>query len=81
MKKYKLLYKNFFGEFNILITETLSQKIQQYNPRVLDIREIYDAHLWINDNIVCKDFTGKELFLLNEKISDSRLTELFGNAL
>lgn len=82
MKKYKLIYKNFFGEYNILITQTLSPRLQQYNiEHTLDEREIYNAHLWINDNIVCKNHTGKEIFILNETLSNKRLVEIFGNVL
>ena len=78
--RFKLIYKNFFGEFNILITETTDGKYPTKYTLIPDI-EIYNAHIWINDNVVQKNHTGKEIFLLNSFVDSDELRNVLGNVL
>jgi len=75
--KYKLIYKNFFGEYNIIVTETTDGKHPSRYVIIPEI-EIYKAHVWINDNVVCKNHTDGEIFQLNDFIGNIELRNLFG---
>lgn len=76
MKK-KLIYKNFFGRYKILITKTASEEKFIKCTLVPDI-EIYNSHIWIHDNIINKNHTEKEIFILNSFIGDDELKKIFG---
>lgn len=78
--RFKLIYKNFFGEHNILITETTDGKYPSRYTIIPEI-EIYNAHIWINDNVVQKNHTGKEIFVVNSFVDDSELKSVLGNVL
>jgi hypothetical protein len=77
MKKYELIYKNQFGRYNILITRGYSKK----SITKAKDRELYTAHIWINDNIVVKDHSKEQIFGTNKVLTDDDLIELFGNVL
>jgi hypothetical protein len=76
MESYRLVYKNFFGEFNILITKTSNRDNSNRNTIISSI-EIYNAHIWINDNVVKKNHIGQEFFILDSFISDDELENSF----
>ena len=78
--RFKLIYKNFFGKYNILITETTDGKYPSKYTIIPEI-EIYNAHIWINDNIVKKNHTREEIFVLNSFVDDSELRSVLGNVL
>jgi hypothetical protein len=80
MKRKKLIYKNFFGEHRILVTKSTDGKYPSRYTLIPDI-EIYDTHIWIHDNIVKKNHTGKEIFILDSVVSDDELKMLLGNVL
>lgn len=78
MKYRKLIYKNFFGECNILITVSNDGKTPHRDTLIPD-REIYEAHIWIHDNVVKKNHTRNENFILDSIVSNEDLKRLFGN--
>jgi len=77
MEKSKIIYKNHFGDFNILITESVSSKNQEHHNSIACTREYYDAHVWVHDNIVKKNHTHSDLFPLNSFLDDDYLEEVF----
>ena len=80
MERKKLVYKNFFGEFNILITKSTDGKYPSRYTLVPDV-EIYDSHIWIHDNVVKKNHTRKEIFMLDSVVSEDELKKVLGNVL
>jgi hypothetical protein len=80
MRFKKLIYKNFFGEYNILITISDDGKTPHRDTLIPD-REIFNSHIWIHDNIVKKNHTGKEIFNLDSIVSDDELKSVLGNVL
>ena len=80
MKCKKLIYKNFFGEYNILITISNNGKTPHVDT-LISSREIYQSHIWIHDNVVMKNHTGKEVFILGNQVSDDELKKVFGNTI
>lgn len=76
MTKYHIIYKNYFGDFNILITKSVDSSVKNFSSIAYD-REIFDAHIWINDNVVKKNHTGKDILPLDSTINDKELRELF----
>jgi hypothetical protein len=78
MKYRKLIYKNFFGYCNILITVSNDGKTPNRDILVPD-RELYETHIWIHDNVVIKNHTTNEQFALGRTISNDELQNLFGN--
>tara|TARA_R110000868_G_scaffold348185_1_gene609136 strand:+ start:1034 stop:1276 length:243 start_codon:yes stop_codon:yes gene_type:complete len=80
MRFKKLIYKNFFGEHNILITISDDGKTPHRDTLMPDM-EIYNSHIWIHDNIVKKNHTGKEIFILDSIVSDDELKSVLGNVL
>lgn len=75
----KLIYKNFFGDYNILITQSIDECASKYGQiyTLVNDREIYDSHIWIHDNIVKKNFTLKKFFIIGSFISDDILKVIF----
>lgn len=78
LKYRKLIYKNFFGEYNILITISSDGKTPHRDTLIPD-REIYKSHIWIHDNVVKKNNTKKEILILGSFISDDELKKMFGD--
>jgi hypothetical protein len=78
MRKYEVIYKNQFGRYNILITRGFGKKSI---AEVKDSWELYDSHIWINDNIVVKDHSKEQIFGTDKILTDDDLIELFGNVL
>ena len=78
--RFKLIYKNFFGEHNILVTETTDGKYPTRHTLIPE-NEIYNAHIWINDNVVQKNHIGKEIFVLNSFVDNDELRNVLGNVL
>ena len=80
MERKKLIYKNFFGEYNILITKSTDGKYPSRYTLIPDI-EIYNSHIWIHDNIIKKNHTPKENFIIDSIINDDELKIILGNIL
>lgn len=80
MERKKLIYKNFFGEYNILITKSTDGKYPSKYTLVPDI-EIYNSHIWIHDNIVKKNHTEKEIFILDSFVNDDEFRKVLGDVL
>ena len=78
--KYRIIYKNFYGKYNILITETVV--IEDRKNSILSSREIYDAHIWVNDSVVKKSIIPENdndiIFALNNTITEKELIDYFG---
>jgi hypothetical protein len=77
MRFKKLIYRNFFGEYNILVTISDDGKTPHRDTLIPD-HEIYKSHIWIHDNIVKKNHTGKEIFILDSIVSDDELKRVLG---
>ena len=80
MKKFrKLIYKNFFGEHNTLVTVSSDGKLPHREILVPD-REIYEARIWIHDNVVVKLHvkSGEINLEQDELVGDDKLKKLFG---
>lgn len=75
MSTFHIIYKNHFGDFNILVTKTIDGSIKKFSS-VASTQEVFDAHIWINDNIVKKNHTGKNILPLDSTVTDKELKEL-----
>ncbi len=78
MTLHKLIYKNFFGKYKILITETSDGK-HPNNCTLIPAIEIHDSHIWINDNIVRKNHTENENLAKNTFFDYEELKSLLEN--
>lgn len=79
MEHFKLIYKNFFGKFNIIVTKTVNKK----NPvdTFIPDRELFNAHIWVKDNVVVKNNSNfQDVFSLDKTISDDDLKILLSNS-
>lgn len=74
---HKLIYKNHFGDVNILVTSTSNGKFPS-RETYIPVIEVYHAHLWIHDNIVKKNHTSIEKFEIGSEISNDELKDLLG---
>lgn len=76
-KKKKLIYKNFLGDYNILVTESVIKKYPIDYTLVNDI-EIDYAQIWIHDNILKRNRVNKLPFVQNDNISYDVLKLILG---
>lgn len=73
----KLIYRNFYGKFNVIICRTIFKIVKQDDCILLD-RDLYDAHLVIIDNIIWKNHTGNEKYIVGNTISEVEIRDTFG---
>lgn len=73
-KKYVLLYKNYLGMFNILISKTAENPYTHTQVTGMDIA---NAHLWINDWVVQKDHTNMDVFPRDKLLNQEDIIKFF----
>lgn len=73
LSQNKLIYKNFFGEYKILIS---TSKSYQRGETFVSHLDMYEAHIWISDNIVQKS-RDESFFKTGDFISDEYIISLF----
>jgi len=74
MKYKELIYNNYDGLCNILITRS-SIKIPSI---IVSTREAYNAHIWIHDNVVMKNYFTHSDLSSQPIMSNSELLRIFG---
>lgn len=78
MKYQKFIYRNFFGDYKVLISVS-KDETSLPNDNTVPRSETYDAHIWFHNNKLVKNHTGNSKLTIRSLIRNGELEEIFSN--